>query len=63
MNMCRMKQKVLQDDRNLSSPILSGGSSHVLAMLHDMMAYAKLSCKALSKADAGGDDNARLGQT
>ena len=63
MNMCGMKPKVLWDDRNLSSPLLSGGSSHGLAMSHNMMAYAKLSCKALSKGDAGGDDNARLDQT
>ena len=57
------KPKVLWDDRDLSSPLLSGGSSHGLAMSHDMMAYAKLSCKALLKADAGRDNNARLGQT
>ena len=63
INMCRTKLKVLWDDRNLSSPLLSGRSSHGLAMSHNMMAYAKLSCKALLKADAGGDNNIRLGQT
>ena len=63
MNMCGIKPKVLWDDRNLSSPLLSSRSSHGLAMSHDMMAYAKLSCKALLKMDAGGDDSTRLGQT
>ena len=63
MNMCRSKPKVSWDDRNLSCPLLSGRSSHGLAMSHDMTAYAKLSCKALLKVDAGGDNNARLGQT
>ena len=61
MNMCGMKLEVLWDDRNLSSPLLSSGSLHGLAMSHDMTAYAKLSCKALLKVDAGGDNNARLG--
>ena len=57
------KLEVSWDNRNLSSPLLSGRSLHGLAISHDMMAYAKLSCKALSKADAGGDNNAKLGQT
>ena len=60
MNMCGTKAKVSLDDRNLSSPLLSGGSSHGLAMSHDMTAYAKLSCKAPLKVDAGGENNARL---
>ena len=63
MNMCGTKPKVLWDDRKLSSPLLNGRSLHGLAMLHNMTAYAKLSCKALLKADAGGDNNTRLGQT
>ena len=63
MNLCGTKSKVLWDNRNLSSPLLSGRSSHGLAMSHNMTAYAKLSCKALLKADAGRDDNIRLGQT
>ena len=62
MNMCGTKLKFLWDDRNLSSPLLSGGSLHGLAMSHNMMAYATLSCKALLKADVGRDDNVRLGQ-
>ena len=62
MNVCRMKLKVLWDERNLSSPLLSSRNLQGLAMLHDMMAYAKLSSKALLKADADGDNNARLGQ-
>ena len=63
MNICGTKPKVSRDDRNLSSPLLSSGSLHGLAMSHDMMANAKLSCKALLKVDAGGDDNVRLGET
>ena len=63
MNMSRTKLKVSWDDRNLSSPLLSGGISHGLATSHDMTAYGKLSCKALLKVDAGGDNNVRLSQT
>lgn len=55
--------KVLWADRHLFSPLLSVERWRGLATSHCMTTSARLSCNALGKLDAGGDCNAKAGQT